>query len=294
MSGSYPRTDRTLAGVLLMVAAVTCFTCLDATAKWTSQTLPPIAVVAVRYLSAIVFITALCRPWRNPGLLRTRSPRLQVVRGLSLVLSTVCSFTSLHYLPLGQTTAITFAAPLIVAALAGPLLGEWPGPHRVGAIIAGFLGVLVVVRPGASMHPAVFVALVTALSNAGYALLTRRLAGRDRPQTTLFYSGVVGAVVVAPVLPFVWELPPAMEEVVWLAMLAMGALATLGHYLMILSYERAQASMLAPFTYAQLVGATIIGWAVFGDVPDRWTLIGGAIVGGSGLYLLWRERVRRR
>jgi drug/metabolite transporter (DMT)-like permease len=292
MTGSDTRaTDRTLAGVLLMVAAVTCFTGLDATAKWTSQTLPPIATVAVRYLSAMVFISALCRPWRNPGLLRTRSLRLQVWRALALVLSTVCSFTSLHYLPLGQATAISFAAPMVVAVLAGPVLGEWPGPHRIGAIIAGFLGVLVVVRPGGSMHPAVFVALGTALSNAGYGLLTRQLAGRDRSQTTLFYSGLIGAVVVLPVLPFVWETP---QGVVWIAMTVMGALAALGHYLMILAYERAQASMLAPFSYTQLVGATVIGWGGFGDAPDRWTLVGGAIVGGSGLYLLWREQRARR
>jgi drug/metabolite transporter (DMT)-like permease len=284
------RTDRIMSGILLMVAAVTCFTGLDATAKWTSQTLPPIATVAVRYLSALVFISAVCRPWQRPGLLRTRAPLLQVGRAIALVLATVCSFTSLHYLPLGQVTAIQFGAPLLVALLAGPLLNEWPGPHRIAAIVVGFLGVLVVTRPGGPVHPAVFIAVLTALMNAIYSLTTRQLAGRDRPLTTLFYSGAIGALAVLPVLPFVWMTPPGM---VWVAMAAMGALATLGHYLMILAFERAPASTLVPFSYTQLIGATVIGWFVFGDAPDRWTLIGGAIVGASGLYLLSRERVQR-
>ncbi len=284
-AGSVVRRDNNVAGILLIVAAVTCFSGLDATAKWTSQTLPPIATVAVRYISALLFISALCRPWARPQIVRSRAPFLQVGRALALVGATVCSFTSLHYLPLGQVTAISFAAPLIVAVLAGPMLNEWPGPHRIGAVIVGFGGVLVVTRPGGGMHPAVFVALLTALMNAIYIITTRRLAGRDRPLTTLFWSGMVGAAAVSPVLPFVWMEPPG---VVWAAMAGMGALATLGHYLMILAYERAQASTLAPSSYTQLVGATLIGWAVFGDVPDIWTIIGGAIVGASGLYLLWR------
>jgi drug/metabolite transporter (DMT)-like permease len=284
------RVDRIMSGILFMVAAVTCFTGLDATAKWTSQTLPPIATVAVRYLSAMVFISALCRPWSRPGVLRTRAPVLQVGWAFSLVGATVCSFTALHYLPLGQVTAIQFAAPLMVAMLAGPVLGEWPGAHRIGAIIVGFVGVLVVTRPGVDVHPAVFVAMLTAVMNAIYALTTRQLAGRDRPLTTLFYSGLVGAVVGRPVLPFVWLMPPG---VVWIAMAAMGALATLGHYLMIQAFERAPASTLAPFSYTQMVWATLVGWLAFGDAPDRWTLLGGAIVGASGLYLLWRERVQR-
>jgi drug/metabolite transporter (DMT)-like permease len=281
--------DQTATGILLIVAAVTCFSGLDATAKWTSQTLPPIATVAVRYLSALVFILPLCRPWARPQIIASRAPWLQVGRAAALVGATVCSFTSLHYLPLGQVTAITFAAPLIVAIVAGPVLNEWPGPHRIAAVVVGFGGVLVVARPGGDMHPAVFIALTTAFMNAATIITTRRLAGRDRPLTTLLWSGIIGAGIVSPVLPFVWMQPPSpAPSVVWAAMALMGALATLGHYLMILAYERAQASVLAPFSYTQLVGATLIGWAVFGDVPDLWTVLGGAIVGASGLYLLWR------
>ena len=282
-----PPVDRVMGGVLLMVAAVTCFTGLDATAKWTSQTLPPIATVAVRYLSALVFISALCRPWARPGILRTRAPALQVGRAFTLVAATISSFVSLHYLPLGQVTAIQFAAPLLLAVLAGPVLGEWPGPHQIAAVVVGFAGVLVVTRPGIDMHPAVFVAMLCPVASVGYSLTTRMLAGRDRPLTTLFYSGVVGAAAMAPVLPFVWTMP---SGAVWVGMVLMGVLATLGHYLMIQAFERAPASTLAPFFYSQLVGATVLGWLVFGDVPDRWTLTGGGIVGASGLYMLWRER----
>ena len=281
------RTDRVPMGILLMVAAVTCFTALDATAKWTSQTLPPLATVAARYLSSFVFICAMTQPWRRFSLVRTRSLRLQCTRALTLVCATIVAFTALHYLPLGQVTAIQFAAPLVVALVAGPLLGEVMGLGKALAIAAGFVGVLVVTRPGAAMHPAVFLAMTLPFLNAAYVLATRGLAGRDRPLTTLFYSGAVGAVVMLPVLPFVWVTPPGP---VWLAMAGMGALATMGHYLLIQAHERAPASTLAPFMYTQLVGATLLGWLVFGDAPDRWTLLGGAIVGLSGLYLLWRER----
>ena len=273
-----------------MVAAVTCFSGLDAAAKWTSQTLPPIETVVVRYLSGFLFITALVRPWQRLGVLRANKPALQCARALSLVMATVCSFTSLHYLPLGQVTAITFAAPLIVAGLAGPLLGERLGPPRIAAVLAGFAGVLIVARPGLDMRPAALVAVLTACASAVYALMTRAVAGHDRPYTTLFWSGTVGAAAVLPVLPFVWVPPPAS---VWLAMAGMGVLATLGHYLLILANERAPALILAPFTYAQLVGATVLGWLVFGDAPDRWTLLGGTIVAASGLSLLVLEPSKR-
>lgn len=281
--------QRSTAGILLMVAAVTCFTGLDATAKWASQSIPPLETVAIRYLAALVFITASIRPWKRLGVLRTSSPGLQLARGFSLVLATTCSFTALHYMPLGQATAIQFAAPLVIAGLAGPLLGEWPGPHRVAAILVGFAGVLVVTRPGLHMQPAVFLALGSAACSAAYALLTRRLAGRDRPTTTLFFSGLVGGIAVCPLLPFVWTEPPAQ---VWVALILMGALGAGGHYLLILANERTAASTLAPFTYTQLVGATLLGLLLFDDAPDRYTLLGGTIVAASGIYLVLYERRR--
>jgi drug/metabolite transporter (DMT)-like permease len=179
----------------------------------------------------------------------------------------------------------------MVAVMAGPLLGEWPGRHRYAAIITGFCGVLVVTRPGGDMHWAVLVALATAVANAAYALITRMLAGRDRPRTTLFYSGLVGALVVIPVLPVVWAMPPGR---VWAAVVGMGVLATLGHYLLIQANERTAASVLAPFSYTQLVGATLLGWVVFGDVPDRFTLLGGLVIGLSGITMLLQERRLRR
>ena len=270
-----------------MVGAVTCFTALDTTAKWTSQTLPPLQTVALRYVASFVFIVLVCRPWRRLGVLRSNARGLQVARAVSLVCATVCAFTALHYLPLGQVTAIAFASPLVVAALAGPLLGEWPGPRRWAAVLVGFVGVLIVTRPGATAHWAVGVAMLSAVANSAYALLTRRLAGRDQPLTTLFWSGWVGAVLVAPVPAVAWVPPPGS---VWAALVLMGVLATTGHLLLILANERATASTLAPFTYSQMVTATLLGFLVFGDVPDGWTVVGGAIVGASGLAMLFIER----
>lgn len=277
-------------GILLMIAAVTCFSALDATAKWASQSIPPLQTAGLRYLSGFVFIAALVRPWSRVGVWRPSSLKLQCARGLALVASTIFAFTALHYLPLGQATAITFASPLLVVLLAGPVLGEWPGPHRVGAALVGFVGVVVAIRPGLHMHPAVFIALLTACANACYALITRRLAGRDRPKTTLFWSGLVGAAATAPVLPLVWT---GTSAIVWLAIGLMGLLATGGHYLLILANERAPASVLAPFTYTQLAGATCFGFLVFGTVPDGTTLLGAAIIAGSGIALLRAERRRK-
>ena len=278
------------AGIALMVAAVTCFAGLDATAKWVGQGVPPVQVVGLRYASAFVFIVLVCRPWERLRSVRSRNLPVQVWRGLTLVGATVCSFTSLHYLPLGQVTAIQFVAPLVIVVLSGPVLGEWPGRHRAGAVVVGFIGVVLVTRPAGAVHWAVGVAGLTAVANAAYALLTRRLAGRDRPQTTLFWSGLVGAVATAPVMVGVWAPVP---WAVWGAVVGMGVLAALGHYLLILANERAGASVLAPFTYAQLVSAVGLGWVVFGDAPDVWVVVGGAVVAGSGLYVLYRERVRR-
>ena len=194
---------------------------------------------------------------------------------------------SLHYLPLAQVAAIQFAAPLLIAACAGPVLGERLGLNRAAAVVAGFAGVIVVTRPGFGMHWAVLVAVATAAWSAVYALLTRHMAGRDRPRTTLLWSGLVGAAAVLPMLAAVWVPPPPR---VWAAVVLMGVLATLGHYLLIEANERAPASVLAPFSYTQIVAAVALGWLVFGDVPDGWTFAGGAIVVGSGLYLLVSER----
>jgi drug/metabolite transporter (DMT)-like permease len=216
---------------------------------------------------------------------------VQAVRSLLVLSSTLLNFLALRYLQLAETTSITFATPLIVALLAVPVLGEKVGAQRLGAIVVGFTGVLVVTRPGVGhVHPAAILSIGAAFCYAGYAIMTRMLAGWDRTETTLVYSGVAGVLVLLPALPFVWVHPSSALE--WALMLAMGAFGTVGHWLLIAAHQRAPAVVLSPFMYTQLLWMTGLGYVVFGDLPDAFTLSGAAIVVASGLYLLSLERRR--
>ena len=208
-------------------------------------------------------------------------------------MATLCAFSALRFLPLTEFTSITFSSPLVVALIAGPLLGESIGVRRLAAVLIGFVGVLVVTRPGShGVHAAVLLAGVTACANAFYSVLTRLVAEHDSPETTLVYTGLVGSLFMVPIAPFVWTTPTSAP--VWLAMVGVAGSGALGHWLLILAHKRAPASIVAPFFYAQLLWATLLGWVLFGEVPDRWTLIGGAIVMGSGLYLLSHERAKHK
>ncbi len=282
---------RRLIAIGLMLGAVACFACLDASAKWVNRTTDPLQTAAVRYLGSFLLVSFFFNPWTKAGLLRTRSVKLQVARALCLVVATICSFFALKYLRLTEVTSITFASPLVVALLARPILGERIGAHRLAAVLTGFAGVLVVTRPGVGgLHAAALLAVGAACASALYSLTTRLVAAHDASETTLFYTGLVGSLVFLPVTPFVWAWPQA--SLTWLLLAALGAFGALGHWLLILAHRRAPASVLAPFFYAQLLWATALGFLVFGETPDRWTLVGGAIVMASGLYLVSRERTR--
>ncbi len=289
-----PRTDdrrQRAVGIALICGAIVSFSCLDATAKWLNQSLDPILTVWVRYIGSIVFVSLFVNPWTTPGVTRTRRPWLQAGRSVLLLGSTALNFIALQYLQLTESVSIMFATPLLVALLAGPLLGEWAGPRRLAAIAVGFVGVLVVTRPGlGGLHPAAFLSLGSAVCYALYSITTRMLAGADSSATTMFYSGMAGVLLVTPLVPLVWSLPDAALG--WTLMIVLGACGAFGHWLLILAHARAPAPVLAPFIYTQIVWMIILGFLVFGDLPDSWTLAGSAIVIASGLYLLHRERVR--
>lgn len=274
-----------------MLGAATCFACLDSSAKWLGRSMDPIETASLRYLGSLVVAGAFLQARTRSVDLRTRSPMLQCGRALCLAGATLTAFFSFRYLPLAVTTSIAFAAPLIVALLSGPLLGEWIGPHRLVAVLVGFIGVLVVTRPGAGFHPAMLLSLLTALANAFYSIATRALSTRDSSETTLMYTGLVGSVVFMPALPFVWTAPSPSS--LWIVILAMCSFGAFGHWLLILAHKRAPAAVLAPFAYLQILCAAGLGNLIFGEVPDRWSLAGGAIIIASGLYLIHRERVRR-
>lgn len=285
------RKDR-LVAIALMCGALLCFACLDTSAKWLNRYMDPIQTVWVRYIGSIIFVTALINPATHPGVLKTNRLALQVARSLLLFLSTILNFFALRYLQLVETMSILFSTPLIVALIAGPLLGEWAGPRRLAAIGVGFIGVLVVTRPGiGGLHPAALLSVAGAFCYALYSIATRVLAAHDSSETTMVYSGFAGVALTTPIIPFVWSAPAS--AMVWLIMFAVGAFGALGHWMLILAHRRAPAPILAPFIYTQIVWMIALGLIVFGDVPDGWTLAGAGIVVMSGLYLLYRERVRK-
>jgi drug/metabolite transporter (DMT)-like permease len=280
-----------LTGIALMCGAVGCFSFLDASAKYLGRHVDVLEVVWARYTFGFILALIWSNPLTRPALLRTARPILQIGRSALLLGSTTLNFFALKYLQLDQALAIAFATPFLVAALSGPVLGEWVGPRRWAAIAVGFLGVLVVTRPGLNaVHPAALLSAAGSLCYAVYALTTRILARTDSNQTTLFYSNLVGAVVMLPVVAAVWTTPDSF--LIGALMLAAGALASIGHYLLIVAHRLAPAAVLSPFMYTQLAWTVALGYAVFADVPNRWTLAGAGIVVASGLYLLHRERVR--
>jgi drug/metabolite transporter (DMT)-like permease len=289
---SHERAQR-FTGIALMCGAVACFALLDTAAKYLNQHMDTLQVVWARYTGAFLFPFLISNPWTQPGLMFTTRPVLQIGRSLLLLLSTLGQFMALRYLQLDEAIAIIFSTPFFVAALSGPLLGEWVRWRRWAAIAVGFVGVLVVTRPGTSgFQPAALLSLTAACFYALYSITTRILARTDSNQTTLFYSNLIGALVMLPVVPFVWVAPSNLLIVA--LMVATGMLGSFGHYLLIVGHRLAPAAVLAPFIYSELVWVIALGFLVFGDLPNRWTLAGSAIVIASGLYILHRERVRGR
>jgi drug/metabolite transporter (DMT)-like permease len=288
---SHERASR-LTGIALICGAIACFSLLDTTAKYLNLYMSTLQVVWARYTGAFLFPFIVSNPWTRPGLTRTTRPILQLVRSLLLLASTLFNFAALRYLQLDQAVAIAFSTPFFVAALSGPMLGEWVRWRRWTAIAVGFVGVLVVTRPEpGAFQPTALLSVSAALCYALYAIATRILARTDPNDTILFYSNIVGAAVLLPIVPFVWTTPT--DPLVIALMAISGAIGSCGHYLLIAAHRLAPAAVLSPFIYTELLWVTATGFLVFGDVPNRWTIAGAGIVVASGLYILHRERVAR-
>jgi drug/metabolite transporter (DMT)-like permease len=284
-----------LKGIGLMVAAIVSFSALDATAKYLvgRAGVPVAEVVWLRFAFHVVFSLVVLWPFAFKPSLRSKKPGQQILRSLFMVGSTVFNFIALKYLQLDETITIFFLTPLIVAALAGPLLGEWPGWHRMSAIAVGFLGVLVVMRPGyGGIHWAALWALAATLSYALYNLSTRYLAAFDRPAVTQTYSPLAGLLLTMPFALLAWQWPADLW--IWILLASLGLWGGLGHWLLILAHRHAPAPVLAPFVYIGLISMSILGFVLFDDVPTVATLAGGVIVILSGLYLFERERQAMR
>ena len=272
-----------------MCGAVALFACLDTTAKFLNTQMDSLEIAWARYTSAFVLTLMVSNPLTHRDLLRTRSPKLQLVRSVLLVLSTALNFVALRWLQLDEALSIIFTFPFIVAIISGPLLGEWLGWRRWSAIGFGFAGVLLITRPGlGGMHPAAFFSLAATVCYGFYAVITRIVSRVDSNQTSLFYANFIGALVMLPVIPFVWQ-PPA-NWVIAVMLTMTGVLGSTGHFFLIAGHKLAPASVLSPFIYTQLIWVVILGYLVFDHVPTGWTIAGAAMVIGSGLYLLYRER----
>ena len=278
-----------LPAILLVLCAVVLFSLSDVLAKLLRQSLPAVEIAWLRYIVFVAFGTFLAGRNRFAGL-RPRRPVLQGLRGLGLVGSAVLFISGLGYLPVAEATAINFVSPAFITALSIPFLGEVVGFRRWAAVLAGLGGVLIVIRPGAgALQAAAAFPLLSALCWAATIIITRRMGATDRTQTTLFWSALTGLAALTVLVPFGFVLPtPGQAGIA----LALGICASVGQYLVIIAYRLVPASTLAPFSYAQILSSTGLGYLVFGAVPDRATLVGAAIVIASGLYTAHRERVR--
>ncbi len=293
MDDGFRERRQRLTGIAFMCGALACFALLDTTAKYLNHHMDTLQVVWARYTGAFLFPFIVSNPWTRPGLMFTARPVLQLFRSLLLLACTICNFVALRYLQLDEAVSLAFSTPFFVAVLAGPILGEWVGWRRWTAIGVGFAGVLVVTRPGGGgLHWAALLLIASAFMYALYAIMTRILARTDSNETTLFYSNLVGAILMLPVVWFVWVTPTS--PLIVALMLVTGVIGSFGHYLLIAGHRLAPAAVLTPFIYTELIWMIALGYLVFGDVPSRWTLAGAAIVVASGLYMLYRERVRGR
>ena len=285
-----PVEERRLLGIGLVLFGYFCFCVIDSCAKWLMlHGLPPMEVVFVRYAGQFALVLALFAPRRGIALMQTQRPWTEIIRGLCLLGSTICNFIAITYLPLTITGSISFTMPLILCALSIPLLGEKVGWRRWVAIVIGFIGVLIIVRPGtAAFHPAMLLSLLTVVFAAFYMLLTRKLAGVDSSTTQQFYAAAVSTLCLAPFAFGRWEWPT--EPVTWIPFVLIGVAALVGHQAITVAHRFAPVSVLAPFNYSLIVYLTASSWLIFNQPPDVWIFIGAPIVIGSGLYIWLRER----
>jgi len=283
-----PYSSSVLRGIVLIVLACVCFAALDAIAKWLSQGYPLTQILWIRYTVGALIAIAYALPALGRDLLRTRHPWLQASRGALLLVCTYTNFVALHYLPLALVLAVNFTAPLMICALSVPLLKEKVGWRRWTAICVGFAGVLVIVRPGfGEVHWAILLALASALFGALYDIVTRQVAKHDDTRVSLVWVSAVGALIATPGLSLGWTAPAGWD---WALFLGIGTAGAVGHFLLIAAFKQAPVSTLAPFSYTQMVWAALIGYLVFGNLPDAMTFLGAAIIMASGIYLIHRER----
>lgn len=282
-----------LRGILFMCLAVSLFPFLNASVKLLSGGYETAEIVWARYAGHLLYMLLVLVPFRGRRLFRTARPLIQIARSVLLFGATAFYFSALGFISLPLAAMIGFTGPLIVTALARPMLDEDVGVRRWAAVIAGFIGAVIILRPGlGGTHWAALLVLGSATCYALYQVLTRKIAAHDTAETTITYTAVVGVVVASGGLLFVDVRLPA-ETGDWLLFLGLGVFGGLGHYFVVKAYQWAPAPVISPFGYGQLVGATALGFFLFGDFPDLGAWIGAAVIVASGIYITYREGLRR-
>jgi drug/metabolite transporter (DMT)-like permease len=287
------RADDYPQAVLFMLLAALFLPLLNAAVKTMSARYPVLELLWARYAGHLVFMLVVFAPRRGLALLRSTRPVLQVSRSTLFCISSFVMFYALGFVPLATAVAINFTSPLIVTALAPIMLAERVGTARAIAVGVGFVGAMIVVRPGSgAYHWAAFLIFVSAATSAMTQVLSRKVAGHDAPETSNTYMVVAGFVLTSLPLPFVWQTPANTWDS--LLFVSLGVLGGLGHYCLVRAFELAPAPFISPFNYAQILGAAVLSAVVFGQVPDLWTWVGAAVITLSGIFILLYERLRRR
>ena len=286
-----PRADRPFKGIALILAATIFLGCSDVISKHLAATLSPIEIAWLRFLVFALIMVPAMLPGSPLFALQTERRALQLWRGAALAMSSVLFISGMQFLPLAETSATGFVAPLFVTALSMVFLGERVGLRRWIATAVGLLGVLIILRPGTSaFQPAAFFPIASALVWALTLIMTRMMSGSERTSTTMTYSSIAGTALLTALIPFVW-VAPGWDDVAFGVVI--GIASTTGQWMVVLAFRYADASVLAPFSYSQLLWVSILGFLVFGEVPDVWTVTGAAFIVASGLYTAHRERLRR-
>ena len=283
--------DDPIRAILMMVGATVVFATADTISKYLTASLPVVEILWIRYVLFLVMAFALNRG-RLFKAFTPINPKLQIARGMAVIASSMLFVYGVRTLSMAEATTISFVSPLLITILSIPLLGEVVGARRWAAVGAGMVGMLIVVRPGlGGFQPAALFGITGAFCWSLALIITRKIANSDAPQTTVMWSAGIGTLVLTILLPFgaVWPTPFQL-----LLGAALGILASAGQWLVILAHRFAPASLIAPFSYTQLLWSTFWGWAVFANLPDHWTMAGAAVIIASGLYTAHRERIRAR
>lgn len=290
-SSTPERRHRPLLGMLFMLAACALFPVMNGIVKFLGEQYDPKQVVWFRITTHLVLVVLVFMPRMGTRLFHTRHIGSQAIVSVMMLLSTLCYFTAAKYVGVADAIAVSFVAPLAVVFLAWPLLGERITALRLGAVVLGFVGVLIVIRPGSSVfQPASLLLLGSALCYAIYQIYIRRLAGIDHPATSIFYSVLLGSVIMSCVVPFVWATPRSWQH--WALFFSTGAMGALGHYCVARAMTYASANFIAPFNYTQMIGSVIVGYLMFSEVPDLYVWLGTALIVSAGLMVGWSGRRR--